>query len=418
MGTISDARVRAILAVISIATIAQLALPVGARAQVDLNIQSRIDSVAAPFQVHPIRPEAGSQGEPARCQNLSCFSDEQINARFEQFLKLRQLTTAAKKHGEFAPDMVNPRSLSIEKKRRLLATFFPPNVKPGPHGEPPTQPSTLKIMFPFIPLYETNATRSNIGALSDSSVSLGGGFQYTTQGFRNLDVIAFAGGSSSVRYARLSNKDFDNLTSSAAYQVFLGAYDKNGGWIDAAKGTNIPSGQITFNTLSFGVQNSTTLSPTFHAETVDLFTPNLVYGWQNVPLGNGLCAPLKPDVKPSDLSFCSSLDIAVTAGQTFSDQRSLQNASAALAANFNQKIDKTYYTVAFTSTFTAKTYENVLGGRNDFALQVGPKFSYNPSPNVSTSLWVTYNRNYSTLTAAEWHGWIIQPSLTVSFQAM
>ena len=47
----------------------------------------------------------------------------------------------------------------------------------------------------------------------------------------------------------------------------------SGKWINLSHGSYVPSGQVSFNTLTFGVQTSTAFAPTFRAESLNLVTP-------------------------------------------------------------------------------------------------------------------------------------------------
>lgn len=420
-----------------------------AYAQADLNIQSRIDAVAAPFQVQPVlpitpgaqpaRPEPGTQPalrtrvvmQPAcLAKGRRCLNDNEIDAIVAQHVKgpkplsvapgetdpaseLKSSATPLARKRAIIKTLALPINIKPSKPRLLTLPVGTPSIKPGPGGDAaPSQPTTVRFYFPSSPMYESNATKSNALGRSDASVSFGSGFQVTTQGFRNLDVIGFSGGMNLVRYARLADRSFDTLTGSAQYQLFLGAYNVDAKMLDLTYGSNLPTGQVTFNTLTFGLQNSTTFSPIFRAETVSLTTPTLVYSWQNIPFNHELCATR---MNPKVASFCYFADLSVSLGHTLSDNRLLENTSLAVSAVLGDRIGGTDFVALLNATATGRTYDNVVGGRNDLTLQIGPKLQYTPLDKVSTSIAVTYNRNYSSLAAAAWHGWIIQSGFTISF---
>lgn len=417
-----------------------------AYAQADLNIQSRIDAVAAPFQVQPIpvapssqpaRPDTERRPAPVTrvvespaclADKHRCLADEEVDALFIKHVKephlltttpggtdvlteLKSSATSLDRKYEIIKTLALPINIKPGKKR--IQAIGPPNIKPGTgEDSAPTQPTTVKFSFPSGPTYESNATKSNTAARSDSSVSFGGGFQFTTQGFRNLDVIGISAGTSLVRYARLADKSFDTLTGSAQYQLFLGAYDVTAKMLDLSRGSNLPTGQVTFNTLTFGLQNSTAFSPIFHTETVSLTTPTVVYSWQNIPFDGNLCATR---LNPKLASFCHYADVSIAVGHTLADNRLLENTNLAASATLGNRIGGTDFVASLGTTITGRTYDNVVGGRNDLMLQIGPKLQYTPLSNVTTSIAVSYNRNYSSLATAQWHGWIVQSGLTLSF---
>lgn len=415
-------------------------------AQADLNIQSRIDAVAAPFQVQPI-PIAPS-GQPARqgsetlpaqrpraveerpclAKDRRCLTSAEIDAVFDKHAKGPKLFGIAPSGTDVLTELKSE-ATPLDRKRTIIKTLaLPINIKPGKklillalpirikpgkeEGSAPTQPTAVSFTFPNNPVYESNANRSNALARSDGSVSFGGGFQVTTQGFRNLDVVGFSAGTNLVRYARLAARDFETITTSAQYQLFLGAYDVTAKMLDLSHGSNLPTGQVTFNTLTFGLQNSTAFSPIYRAETTSLTTPTVVYGWQNIPFNSDLCATR---LNPKTASFCYFADVTVSLGHTLADVRQLENTNLAVSAILGDRIGGTDFVASWGTTVTGRTYENVVGGRNDLTVQFGPKLQYKPIDKVSTSIALTYNRNYSSLAAAEWHGWIIQSALTLSF---
>jgi hypothetical protein len=92
------------------------------------------------------------------------------------------------------------------------------------------------------------------------------------------------------------------------------------------------------------------------------------------------------------------------------------------AATLGWRVDNTNWKVTIPIVATAKDYENVLGARRDVLFQVGPAATYSlppaqpGEPSFTFSLAATYNRNYSTLSTASWHGYVVQPTLTIAFQ--
>ena len=425
------------MAAIAVVALAQVE---SAYAQADLNIQSRIDAVAAPFQVQPIPITPGAPTRPAPqtivetepacvAKGSRCLSNTEIDAVFAKHATGPKLFSLAPGTGTDALADLKSEATPLDSKLRIIKTLAlpinikpskkkalalpvgPPNLKPGP-GDAPTQPTTVNFTFPSSPIYESNANKSNTFGRSDGSVSFGGGFTVTTQGFRNLDVIGISAGTSMVRYARLSDRSFDTLTASAQYQMFLGAYDVSAKMIDLTHGSYLPTGQVTFNTLTFGLQNSTAFSPMFRAETTSLTTPTLVYSWQNIPFTQALCATR---LHKETSSFCYYADLSVTLGHTLADVRALENTNLAVSATLGDRIGNTDLVALWGTTITGRTYENVVGGRNDVTVQFGPKLQYKPIDKLTTSIGITYNRNYSSLATAQWHGWIAQSALTLSF---
>jgi hypothetical protein len=336
---------------------------------------------------------------------------------------------------------------SPDTSRRISAKALAAAIKINP-GCLTQQPVTVTISFPFNPTYESNILKSGNNSSPGESAGFGGNALIATGvKDRPWDLVAFGGGEASARYTPKSSPSFDNLTSQAAYQMFLYAYGYNPDTKSPANNLvpgspNLPPpGMITFETLTFGYQNQTAFAPTFKAEKADLMTPQAIYSIQNISLDD-------PNSKPcgavsngpngtviDSRSFCHYANFSITAGQTFSDVKTLQNVNFAASATLGWNITPAL-SLTLPATATAKSFEDVIGGRRDLLLQAGPVLSYSSTldalcppksvrdefnycydehPRFTFSLPVTYYRNYSTLSTAAWSGWVIMPTLTIAF---
>jgi len=431
-------------------------------AQADLNIQSRIDAVTQPFQVQPVpitpdtgkaRPDPDNRSErvvvvkqpPCLERDHHCLSPSELREHAKQRTakskKLNSLTKALgpERFEQLLTDLqaVDTSMDDRQKIKRLFGlqivitpskpkTFVQPDIKPHPTpgkdlDQAPVQPTTFKLIFPIGPIYETTATKTPVAlAHADTSITLGGGFQFTTQGVGNLDVIGVTAGTTSTRYTSLTSRNLDILSTAVQYQLFLGAYDGSGKWINLSHGSYVPSGQVSFNTLTFGVQTSTAFAPTFRAESLNLVTPTVIYGWQNLPLGGGPCTTklAEDTAKPGQkvgASFCYYIDVSATVGHTSSDVSLQENTNFGVSATLGDRIAHTDLVALLATAASGKVYDSVPGGRRDLLLQIGPKLQFSPAAGVSTSIAASYNQNSSTVAAAAWHGWIVQTQLSVAF---
>jgi hypothetical protein len=297
------------------------------------------------------------------------------------------------------------------------------------------QPRTVKISFPFNPTYETNVLKSDSNVHSDGSLGFGGSVLVTGPGFAPYDVVGFNVSSASARYSAFPSKSLDALTEQGIYQIYLGGYHNdgitNGTPIDPKYG-QIPN-LLTVDTLALGFVNQTAYLPGYRVETADLFTPQFTLARSNMALSGNICStadakpaqldssrPLDPS-KPLPWGSCYYVDLALTVGQTFSDVLTQQNFNVAVSATPGWRIDNTDWKITLPIVATAREYENVLGGRQDVLFQIGPTGTYSlpatkpGDPSLMFSLAATYNRNYSTLSTVAWHGYIIQPTLTIAF---
>jgi hypothetical protein len=322
-------------------------------------------------------------------------------------------------------------------KERARAITLPINFcKPSP---------TIKASAPFNPSDETNVLKSSQNNSPGTSWGYGG----TLQAFvpvtleRNqkdsFDVIGVSAQSQSVQYAQYPTKSSNSVTTQAAYQLFLDAsgYQSDGlgtlNRIDRITPSNTfpgeipPTGMITVDSIAFGFQNQTIYTAGFAQESVNLFTPQITFNRQNqdLPLfgaSQNICKAAIPD--PRKDGFCLYADFSLTLGETLSDVATQKNANVALSATPGVRIQSTDWKLTLPMTATERDYQDVIGGRRDTLLQIGPALTYSPPPfndryggnyAVTFALPMTYNQNYSTVQADSWHGVIILPSLTVAF---
>jgi hypothetical protein len=104
--------------------------------------------------------------------------------------------------------------------------------------------------------------------------------------------------------------------------------------------------------------------------------------------------------------------------------RSAEGATMAALLPPSSRIARAYENENASGRQTDFSFGNVAGGRDDLLFQLGAILNYAPPPflnpfvntvlNFSAS--ATYNRNYSTLSTAAWHGFIVLPTLTLAFQ--
>jgi hypothetical protein len=440
--------------------------PTETRAQIDQNLQSRFTTFSPPITV--LRPEieattkkqaqadtsckliddprgpandlkrakiaAELQNEVLRAKKKSLSGDEEQFVTTEYFIKRPEGVVDNEKITQFLQrsDVAQYFGTNFGKiKLRLIQVVLPTVFKCGA-----PQPVGLKISFPFNPTYETNVLKSDTNVHSDSSIGFGGGVLLTGPGIegRPYDVVGFGLSSASARYSAFPSKSLDLLTEQAIYQIFLDARHIDGTPINV-KREEVPN-LLTIDTLSLGLQNQTGFMAGYHAETADLLTPQATLSRQNIALSDAFCSTPQPPAPartdglnqtkaPSNvkgLGFCNYLDLALTVGQTFSDVATQQNVSVAGSATLGWRLQNSNWKITLPAVVTARDYENVIGGRRDVLFQIGPAATFtlppsgNSAPSFMFSLAVNYNQNYSTLSTAAWHGFIVQPTLTLAFQ--
>jgi hypothetical protein len=397
-----------------------------AQAQADLNLQTRLQIFSPPITALPLNTAPAK--DQIRLANNQCVSK---NAPQVQ----RALTYHNSVHAPITVEhyVQHPEQLEqdfIEAVRAVrgrrhggeqeFVTVVLPNV-----ACTTAQPTNLLISGPFNPTYESNVLKSNTNVQRDISQGFGGSMLLTGPGLKDraFDLVAFGVTSASARYSAFPSKSFDALSEQGFYQIFLGAFsydDKRTPSKIYPGAPNIPSSSnlITIDTLSLGYQNQTAFTPGYRIETADLFTPQATLSRQNISLLGG--DPVNQCNASSGLGYCHYADLATTVGHTFSDVATLQNTNVAVSATLGWRIDHSDWKLTVPVVVTAKDFDNVVGGRRDAMVQGGAVLSYvlptkSGEPSLSLSLAGTYYRNYSTLAAATWHGFVIQPTITIGF---
>jgi hypothetical protein len=446
---------------------ANLGLSLQAQAQVSPNIQTQLNILLPPISAQ--MPTGGGAAGPdqaffqmktASGQIISgCAPTEKLRsfaATLRSFNSLsdknvRSLTVQEIAHTlteqeikQTVEGYFNGRQANITEEQKKLAEKSLPPVKPKPCVT--RQPVNVQVSFPFNPTYETNILKSGNNGIPGESAGFGGNMLVTAgvEG-RPWDIVVFSGGEASARYTPNFSPSVDGLSSQASYQLFLHAYGYNVSnvgdtWHKTFVDNLVPGspnmplpGMMTFDTLAFGVQNQTAFAPTFRFEKSDFLTPQVTIARQNIGLDDLNAKPCK-DLQ-SNLQYCTYASFSLTAGESFADVKTLQNANFAASATVGWNITPSW-SITLPATATAKDYQDVVGGRRDVLLQVGPVLSYTSSTfpmcsfaaaqkspiicseesaKYTFSLPVTYYKNYSTISADAWSGLVIMPTLTIAF---
>jgi hypothetical protein len=435
-----------------------------ASAQVDINIQSRTQPYT-PSLVPSISDVQQITDNTGACLSDSVF----VLILFRGAgLKLGQLPPGVR---DDSPDpkknsLVTYLGKNPQVASKLLADFFeshpdqsvikeavrryyspPPHkvVTKSPDGrtanlkfvQPPAptpfcKSSTItKLSIPFNPTSESNVLKSSLNDSPGTSLGFGGSLQVFAPGLRKFDVIGLSAQDQSVRYnSQFLSKSFDAVTTQAAYQYYLGAtgFKSNGepsGPIESnTKPQDIPpQNMMMIQSVAFGFQNQTVYTPSFRSESVNLFTPQVTYNLQNLPLGGKPCDVAIPD--PRKEGFCYYADFSFTVGQTLSDVASQQNSNFSVSVTPGWRIPNTDWKLTLPLMATGRIYNDVPSGRDDMLLQIGPALTYAPPPffdgagvgySALFSVSAMYNQNYSTVSTAAWRGYIFMPTLAIAFQ--
>lgn len=430
-----------------------------ARAQADLNVQSRLDTIMPPVtaQLPTSTSTAGPgqtnvpKGFTALNQNASCVPTESLRGAAATISVLSAKNSGALAVARSAASFTQQEIKDIvqgyfnggyanftEEQRSKIKIAVAAAVNPNPDtGCLNRQAAKVQISLPFNPTYETNILRSGNNSSPGDSAGFGGSVTVASGvDGRPWDFVILNAQEASTRYAPNFSPSVDGLSQQASYQLFLHAYGydpKTKTFADnlVPGSPTPPGGLMTFDTLTFGVLNQTAFAPTFKTEKSDFLTPQLSLARQNIGFDDSSGTPCVT----SDTKFCYYANLSMTAGQSFSDVRTLENVNFAASATLGWNINGSNWSLTLPATATAKDYEHVVGGRRDLQLQAGPALMYSSqqvplscakdtmyaalcseeSISFTFKLPVTYYKNYSTLSTAAWSGWVIMPTLTITF---
>src|SRR3984885_11212074 len=293
-----------------------------ARAQADLNLQTRLQIFSPPITA--LQPSTAPAKNEIRLKNGTCVSKNDPAVQ-------RALTHHNVVHAPITVEhyVQHPEELLEDLKDAVRAAR---GRRPGRENEfvafpvfipgyacTTAQPTNLLVSFPFNPTYESNVLKSNTNSQSDTSQGFGGSILLTTAGLKDrpFDLIAVNVASVSARYSAFPSKSFDSLNGQAFYQIFLDAfhYDEKGnraGVYPNARDIPSSSNVITTDTLSLGYQNQTAFTPGYRIETANLFTPQATLSRQNISLLGSDAA--NQCQATSGAGFCHYADLALTAG--------------------------------------------------------------------------------------------------------
>ena len=415
------------------------------RAQADLNIQSRLDSIMPPASAQ-LPNSSASSAELARGRNLIFVPLKNGAGVFVPPEKFRSIVIqVTKQRAKNFSEMQKNAPLSTPQAKAVVESLseversqFEELIQTvNPNTAVVTrQPPSVQMSFPFNPTYETNILRSGNNNNPGESAGFGGGLTVASgvEG-RPWDFVILNAQEASTRYTPNFSPSVDGASAQASYQLFLHAYGYNpstktfvDNLVPGSPVPPLPVNTTTFDTATFSVVNQMAFAPTFKNEKTDFLTPQISLARQNIGLDDSSGKPCVTSDK-----FCYYANLSLTAGQSFSDVRTLENVNFAASATLGWNIPNSSWSLTLPATATAKDYEYVVGGRHDLQLQAGPALSYS-SPKVALSceppykalcgdenisfifkLPVTYYKNYSTLSTAAWSGWVIMPTLTITF---
>ena len=365
----------------------------GAQAQVDINLDSRIQTLLPP-PPDPVPPKTIEvvriPGRVVTRTKTVKKSQDELNAELAAKVGGRErmaILSASERDEQLK---------SIPKfKTETIKEFIPPTTK----LELKSTPLKVQFQVPLSAAYDSNAFTSNTNIQPDSILSFGGALAVDAPVTGTDDRVFFNAASTSARYTRFSSQSLDVLAFSGGYRLFL----------HATPNTPVAPGIQTVDQLELAVSNTTSFAPTFAQETADFLSPSITLMRSNIPLSSQRCGSGDSE------AFCQFANITLAAAHKFSDVTTSQNTNAALGAKLGWKFPEQHLTLLLSGSVTGKNYENVAGGRQDLILVGTPSFVYAPNSIVQASTSVAFTQQYSTLSKARYNDVTVKSGITFIF---
>lgn len=249
--------------------------------------------------------------------------------------------------------------------------------------------------------YRSNANTSSNNAIDDNVAS--GRLSATAEipiG-PDDDTLTISGVLSNARYDKLDDRDREFTSASVGYGTVL---RKDYRSIEGRGGPSIQT------RLSFGVNNLSVFSPGFDDRLITFTTPDVTIGLHGIGLTNAICGP------PGQRVYCQSLTLSATAGHSWSDVESQNNAALTLVAAASTVTPVKGLTAVAVLVAKGATYTDSSVDREDLELSAKGGLSWSPVNNLSLNADVLYKWKFSSDPSAEWDGLEVKPFVNVKMK--
>jgi hypothetical protein len=258
--------------------------------------------------------------------------------------------------------------------------------------------TTIKFIGGVSYSYDSNATKSNAASAADSLGAANAMFEIEGPVGQNSS-LALQTGVNGVRYADLTRLDTDTFVADLAYKTTLAKHLGPGG----VRGT------MTTDGLAVGLRNRTSFTRGFDDRKVYLGTPYVTWARSNIPLGE------ETNGTDGTLTYRYYANVNATAQWTLSDVAAAENASAILATTLGWRTPVAGLTVSATGTVQGKYYTDFPGGRQDLYVEALGVAAWVRGP-LTVEGRLLFGHQWSTVAAAEWTGFVVQPLLRLNLQ--
>ncbi|SPP98311.1 hypothetical protein [Bradyrhizobium vignae] len=367
-----------------------------ATAQVDPNLQVRIENLTPPKDRKPYLP----QTEVVTKTRVQTYTTSETVAvppaerrrRLQKILAEKQLMLPADAEAvqrAYETYGIKARETRKVQKKKVI-TEHVVTTKP--------RETTVTASVSTQSVFDNNASKTPIHV---------GDTVFGTTGLLTVNIpvgladsFILQSGVSDQRYARLFTKNVDILVNNATYNQVLNL---------VVPGKT--SGTTTSDVMSYSVASNTVYGSGFRPYQVELFTPSIAWARNNQDLAGTICGPKGQE------AFCVAGTFVAEGEFTFSDIASQQNFSSRLSGGVTWQTPVTGLTTSAGGYVQGRHFTDFPGGRDDLILQASARADWTPNSYVQLSGVLQVTQQFSTVRALEWNGFAAYPyvKLRVTF---
>ncbi|UPK15790.1 hypothetical protein IVA93_37395 (plasmid) [Bradyrhizobium sp. 155] len=360
-----------------------------AYAQVDPNLQVRIETLTPPRDRKPDLPETEIITK-TRVQTYT--TKEVIDVPPEE--QQRRLDKVLAEKGLMLPMTTDARDRAIKRYGLDRETRTVRKKKVVTESVVVAKPRETRIVVGATTqsVFDTNAAKTP-HAVGDTVFGTTGSITVNVP-VGVADSFIFQTGVNDQRYAKLVAKNVDILFNSATYNQVLKI---------VAPGKT--DGTTTSDVMSYSLGSSTVYGSGFNPYLVELFTPSIAWARNNMDFGGTLCG-----VKGNE-AFCIAGTFVAEGEFTFSDVATQRNASSKLVGGVTWQTPVAGLTASAGGFIQGRHFTEFPGGRDDLILQASARADWVSNANVQLSGVLQVTQQFSTVKVLEWNGLAVFPYL-------
>lgn len=250
--------------------------------------------------------------------------------------------------------------------------------------------------------FETNATNSKNDREADTSATVSGGFE-TVFPLEGNDRLTLLMSSTSTRYSRLTDLDFDAALVQAVYGHVLSR--------DQGSNKTTSGKTVIEKNLSLGIEAKSYHERNYGSLIENYVTPTIAFKHKNFWHSDTLCGKTK-----GDESFCHAATLSLAARFNGAGTPRAQYAALKLGIESATQMATEGMVLKASGSVDFRDFVNYSGGRQDARFTVGARIDWDVSDQLTLSAGMSFIYHTSTVAASEWNGFSMGPSAALSIK--